>query len=149
MWPGWEQQSFTPKQVLEDAIKLKLVLAHRVIGPFLEAYSVFADELAKAGDAPVEQKTIVATSLALAKQRWLQRTLHTPESISKDYFVNVFQYAKNQKLIEAGPDLSARRRTFAEELHTAVRRVDDLRVIAGAMGQPVLIERAQRGDNRG
>ena len=149
MWPGWEQQTFTPQQVLEDAVKLKLVLAHRVIGPFLEAYSVFAEELAKAGDAPVEQKTIVATSLALAKQRWLQRTLHTPESISKDYFVNVFQYAKNQKLIEAGPDLSARRRTFAEELRTAVRRVDDLRVIAGAMGQPVLIERAQRGDNRG
>jgi len=149
MWPGWEQQTFTPQQVLEDAVKLKLVLAHRVIGPFLEAYSVFAEELAKAGDAPVEQKTIVATSLALAKQRWLQRTLHTPESISKDYFVNVFLYAKNQKLVEAGPDLAARRQAFAQELRTAVQRVDDLRLIAQDLGEPVLTERARLGEVNG
>ncbi len=149
MWPGWQDDTFTAEQVLRDTAKLKLVLAHRVIGPFLEAYSVLADELALAGDAPVEQKTLVATCLSLAKQRWLQRTLHTPESISKDYFVNAFQYAKNQKLVEAGPDLAARRQAFAAELRTAVQRVDDLRLIAQSLGEPVLIERAQVGGTNG
>ena len=149
MWPGWEGDTFTAEQVLADAHQLKLVLAHRVIGPFLEAYSVLADELELAGDAPVEQNTLVATSLSLARQRWLQRTLHTPESISKDYFVNAFQLAKNYKLVEAGPDLAARRQAFAEELRNAVRRVDDLREIAAEMGQPVLTERAQLGGGNG
>jgi glycerol-3-phosphate O-acyltransferase len=149
MWPGWEEDTFTPEQVLQDAKGLKLVLAHRVIGPFLEAYSVLADELAKAGDAPVEQKTLVATCLSLAKQRWLQKTLHTPESISKDYFVNAFSYAKNQKLVEAGPNLAARREAFALELRTAVQRVDDLRIIAQKLGEPVLTERAQVGGING
>ncbi len=143
MYPGWEEDSFTTESVMEEAGKLKLVLAHRVIGPFLEAYSVLADELALVGDLPVEKTSLVETCLSLARQRWLQRTLHTPESISKDYFLNAFQLAKNQGLVEAGePDLAARRQAFAAELRLAVRRVDDLRGIAQATGQPVLLERA-------
>jgi glycerol-3-phosphate O-acyltransferase len=145
MYPGWQDDRFTPEQVLAEARQMKLVLAHRVIGPFLEAYSVLADELAIAGDAPVEQKTLVATCLSLAKQRWLQKTLHSPESISKDYFVNAFNLAKNYKLVEAGPDLAARRQAFAEELRTMVRRVDDLRRIAQETGQPVLVVGGGRG----
>ena len=143
MYPGWEEDTFTTESVIEEAGKLKLVLAHRVIGPFLEAYSVLADELAAAGDQTVEQAALVETCLSLARQRWLQRTLHTPESISKDYFVNAFQLAKNQGLVNAEePDLAARRQAFAAELRLAVRRVDDLRGIAQATGQPLLIERA-------
>ncbi|HPE13210.1 MAG TPA: hypothetical protein PL091_11980, partial [Actinomycetota bacterium] len=51
--------------------------------------------------------------------------------------------AKNQGLVNAEePDLAARRQAFAAELRLAVRRVDDLRGIAQATGQPLLIERA-------
>ncbi len=150
MYPGWELNAFTPEQVLEEARKLELVLAHRVIGPFLEAYSVLADELAAAGDKTVEQKELVETSLSLARQRWLQRTLHTPESISKDYFVNAFQLAKNYGLVSSDePGLAQRRQEFAEELRLIVRRVDDLRRIAAELGQPVLTERALTGDTDG
>jgi len=143
MYPGWQQDQLTPEFVLEQARRMKLVLAHRVIGPFLEAYSVLADELAAAGDNPVEQQTLVATCLSLAKQRWLQKTLHSPESISKDYFVNAFNYAKNQKLTEAGQ--AQARETFAAELREMVRRIDDLRAIAQQAGQPVLIVEDGRG----
>jgi len=150
MYPGWEQDALTPQRVLEEARKLELVLAHRVIGPFLEAYSVLADQLAAAGDGAVEQKALVASSLSLARQRWLQKTLHTPESISKDYFVNAFQLAKNQNLITSdAPDLAGRRAQFAEELRGIVRRMDDLRRIAADLGQPVMIERASLGGTNG
>ena len=119
------------------------MLAHRVIGPFLEAYSVLADELAAAGDQTVEQAALVETCLSLARQRWLQRTLHTPESISKDYFVNAFQLAKNQ-----GP--GERRGTGPRRTPTGVRRRTAIggaasrrsAGIAQATGQPLLIERA-------
>jgi len=92
----------------------------------------------------------VASSLSLARQRWLQKTLHTPESISKDYFVNAFQLAKNQNLITSdAPDLAGRRAQFAEELRGIVRRMDDLRRIAADLGQPVMIERASLGGTNG
>ena len=150
MYPGWEENTFTPQRVLDEARKLELVLAHRVIGPFLEAYSVLADQLAESGTAAVEQKALVDASLSLARQRWLQKTLHTPESISKDYFVNAFQLAKNQGLVTSDePDLAGRRAAFAEELRHIVRRVDDLRRIAADLGQPVMIERANLGGDSG
>ncbi len=150
MYPGWEDDALTPQRALEEARKLELVLAHRVIGPFLEAYSVLADQLAAAGDAAVEQKALVESSLSLARQRWLQKTLHTPESISKDYFVNAFQLAKNQNLVTSdAPDLARRRADFAEELQGIVRRMDDLRRIAADLGQPVMIERASLGGTNG
>jgi glycerol-3-phosphate O-acyltransferase len=145
LYPGWQDDRFTPELVLEEAGRMTLVLAHRVIGPFLEAYSVLADELAAAGDEAVEQQALVATCLSLAKQRWLQKTLHSPESISKDYFVNAFNYAKNQKLIEGGPDLAERRQAFSAELQDMVRRVDDLRLIAQQAGQPVRVSGGERG----
>jgi glycerol-3-phosphate O-acyltransferase len=150
MYPGWENNTFTAEEVLEEARHLELVLAHRVIGPFLEAYTVLADELAAAGDGPVEQKDLVATSLSLARQRWLQKTLHTPESISKDYFVNAFQLAKNQGLVTSDePDLAGRRQAFADELHHIVRRVDDLRELAAAVGQSLVNTRPTTGADRG
>ena len=50
------------ESVIEEAGKLEAgALAHRVIGPFLEAYSVLADELAAAGDQTVEQAALVET----------------------------------------------------------------------------------------
>jgi glycerol-3-phosphate O-acyltransferase len=143
MYPGWEDDTFTTEEVLQAIGRQELVLAHRVIGPFLEAYSVLADELAAVGDQAVDKDEIVTTCLSLARQRWLQKTLHTPESISKDYFVNAYQLAKNQGLVEVGaPDLAARRLAFSEELQRAVRLVDELRMVARKHGQPILTERA-------
>ena len=58
--------------------------------------------------------------LGLAWQRWLQKTLHTPESISRDYFRNAFKLAENQHLIKTDEsDLAVRRQAFADELRTA------------------------------
>ncbi len=150
MYPGWEKDAFTPESVLEEAKKLELVLAHRVIGPFVEAYSVLADSLAQAGDDEVDKKELVQSSLSLARQRWLQKTLHTPESISKDYFVNAVQLASNYGLITSTePGLAQRRQDFADEFRLIVRRVDDLRRIAVELGQPIFTERAQTGESNG
>jgi len=142
--PGWEAESFSPADIRTQLGELRLHLAHRVVGPFLEAYSVLADELAALEPtAEVDEKDLVTRSLGLAQQRWLQKTLHTAESISKDYFKNAFELAKNQHLIAVDePDLQRRRELFAAELRAAVRRVDDIRRIAQKTGEPVLTERA-------
>jgi glycerol-3-phosphate O-acyltransferase len=157
--PGWEEGSFTPESVLGVLANLPLLLAHRVIGPFLEAYSILAEELASLDPAePVDEDALVARCLGIAQQRWLQKQLHTAESISRDYFRNALELARSEGLLE--PDstdaadtahaavtaptapLAARRQAFATELHEDVRRVDNLRRIAQSAGQPVLTERA-------
>lgn len=145
LYASWDEAPITASEALDQARQMPMVLAHRVLGPFLEAYKVLADVLADAGDGPVDQADLVETSLGLARQRWLQKTLHTPESISKDYFVNAVQLVKNQGLYEAGAGVGERRRRFADELGRAVQIVNDLRVIARDTGQPVMTERVDRG----
>ncbi len=160
--PGWEEGSYTPESVLGVLATLPLLLAHRVIGPFLEAYSILAEELASLDPAePVDEDALVARCLGIAQQRWLQKQLRTAESISRDYFRNALELARSEGLLEPdSPDaadsaeavdaaetaptapLAARRQAFATELREDVRRVDNLRRIAQSAGQPGLAERA-------
>ena len=144
VYPGWQDDTWTAAGVMAEFREVKLHLAHRVVGPFLEAYSVLADELEKYDPAvEVDESDLVERCLGLAQQHWLQKTLHTPESISRDYFRNAFKLAENQGLIKTDePDLAVRRAAFADELRDLVRRVDEIRLLALESGQPLMTERA-------
>jgi glycerol-3-phosphate O-acyltransferase len=143
--PRWRDHTFSPAEVLQEMAQMDMLVAHRVIGPFLEAYTVLFDELALLGDEPADSKELVARTLGVAQQRWLQRRLPTPESVSADYFRNAIQLADKLELLESGePGLGVRRRALSEELHEITRRLDALRRIAQAAGQPMLIERTPR-----
>lgn len=99
-------------------------MAHRALRPFLEAYVVVADALVQLGDQPYEEASFLAAALALGRQYALQRRLHRAESVSKTLFASAANLAKNRGLTTAAPDLAARRRAFAGELHGILRRVD-------------------------
>ena len=150
--PKWQEHTFSPAQVRAEMAGLPMLVAHRVIGPFLEAYTVLADELALLGAQAADDKELVKRSLGVAQQRWLQRRLPTPESVSADYFRNAIQLVEKLGLLTSTePGLAQRRRALAEELHQITRRLDTLRQIAQASGQPLLIERTPRpkGDSNG
>lgn len=150
--PHWQERTFSPAQVRAEMAGADMLVAHRVIGPFLEAYTVLADELARLGDEPADDKELVRRCLGVAQQRWLQRRLPTPESVSADYFRNAVQLADKFDLLgSTEPGLASRRAALAEELHQVTRRLDALRQIAQAAGQPMLIERTQhpRGGSHG
>ncbi len=143
--PGWQDHTYSPDQVLAEMADQDMLVAHRVIGPFLEAYSVLADELALLGRLPAESASLVQRSIGVAQQRWLQRQLTTPESVSADYFRNAIQLADKMGLMASDdPDLEQERRAFADELHEITRRLDALRAIAQAAGQPLMTERSPR-----
>ena len=145
IYPEWEGESFTAGDVLQRMGSLQLILAHRVIGPILEAYRVLAEELALLGDQPADESALVERSLKVAHQRWLQKMLPTAESISRDYFRNAAKVAAKLGLFDAETeDLAQQREAFAAELRETVRQLDQLRGIAQSVGQPVLAQRATR-----
>jgi glycerol-3-phosphate O-acyltransferase len=136
--PGWETERLTPAELAAGLRDSQLLLGHRVVGPFLEAYQVVADRLAaREPAAPVDRDDLVAESLGYARQRWLQQRLHSPESISKDLMTNAVRLAGNRGLLGPGDDgLRDKRAEFAAELADAVRCVGVIREIALAnLGQ--------------
>ena len=103
-----------------------------MVGPFLDAYLVVADRLAtREPAAPVDQEALIAEALGVARQRWLQQHLHSPESISKDLMSGAVKLADNRGLLGTGGDeLRVARRRFADELADAVAAVAEVRRLA-------------------
>ncbi len=129
--PDWDLDVFTSADLIASLRGRKLLLAHRVIGPFLEAYAVVAARLAtREPAAPVDQESLLLESLGVARQMWLQLELHSPESISKDLMSGAVQLAGNRGLLgPGGEELRAQRRAFADELAEVARAVGVVRSV--------------------
>jgi glycerol-3-phosphate O-acyltransferase len=109
------------------------VHAHRVLRPFLEAYSVVADALARcAPDEAITEAKLLVECQALGNQYRLQRRIQSAESVSRVLFRTGLRLADNRDLLTPGADLAARRRRFAEALRDAVRRVDAIDALAAS-----------------
>ncbi len=130
MRPGWQDEDLDSSQLLSLMEQGNLQLAHRVLGPFVEAYGVAADRLAmRTPGEPIDEKDFLQECIKSAQQRWRQRDLHSPESISKDLFSGCLQLAANRGLLE--PDVTQEQRSaFAAEIADVVRRVGLVRAIA-------------------
>ncbi len=119
-----------PAALAELVVRVKPLSAHRILRPFLEAYRVVGDALARRdAAAPVEEEPFLRECLALGRQYVLQRRMRQ-ESISKVVFASALQLARNRGLCDpATPDLPARRRAFAHELREALRRVEGVQAL--------------------
>lgn len=135
--PDWQEGVGTLDDVTEALTDSRVLIAHRVIGPFLEAYAVVADRLAdREPAAPVDPDALISECLGVATQRMLQQRLHSPESISKDVMNGALKLAGNRGLLGPGGDeLRKERLAFAAELQDAVRAVGVIRDVAlGGLG---------------
>jgi glycerol-3-phosphate O-acyltransferase len=106
--------------------KSRLMVSPLVLRPYLDAYRVVAHVLAGLEDDAAEEAEVSRTALRIGHQWALQRTLANEESVSGEMFTTALKLAAHRDLIAAGPDLSARRRQFAEEIEefaAAIRRV--------------------------
>jgi len=132
--PTWEDDLGNPEHVQNVLARVRPYFAHRVFQPFLESYEVVADHLL---DVPVaedfDEKSFVSECLALAQQRRLRQQIASSESISSELFGTALQLARNRTLIETDdPSVLERRRAFAAEIRTLVRRVREIRAMAHA-----------------
>jgi glycerol-3-phosphate O-acyltransferase len=137
--PEWEQRPTEPESARAMLGAAPVHLAHRVLRPFLEAYLVVADVLADRdpGEEP-DRAALVRACIGLGRQRQLQRSLHSPESVSKELFDSALRLAANRDLVAAGDEgLRERRRAFAEEVRAEVRRVEAVAGLAVRGLEPV------------
>ncbi len=111
------------RRLLLDA---PLLVAHRVLRSFLEAYFVVADCLAdEPFDSKLDRKAFTERCVAVGRQYVLQQKLRNPECVSREIFANALSLAANRQLLGPGDaTLALRRQEFKAELAQAVRAVD-------------------------
>ncbi len=105
--------------------------AHRVLRPFLEAYRVVADGLARLdGEVVVDEAKFLSRCLAIGKQYRLQRRITRDESVSKELFSTALKLARNRGVVDGDGDLGEKRKAFAAEIRAAVKRVEAVNALA-------------------
>ena len=109
-----------------------LLLAHLVLRPFLDAYHIVADRLAAYEDESFDEEAFLAECLRVGKQWELQRRIANAESRSMELFKTALRLARHRELVDGSddPDIARRRREFADEIATAIRRVNTIAELA-------------------
>ncbi len=132
--PGWAA-------ILEaggDAIlrtlfpRMRPLLAHATLLPFVEAYSVVFDLLVRMDETeiPVEEECI-ARALKAGKQAYLQRRITSEASIGKLLFQNGYKLAENFNLTQAGnEEVLERRISLLKDFKELSRMLERIRLMA-------------------
>ncbi|BBX61164.1 putative acyltransferase plsB1 [Mycobacterium saskatchewanense] len=117
------------RRLLEEA---DLLLAHLVLRPFLDAYHIVADRLAAYEDESFDEDGFLAECLQVGKQWELQHRIANAESRSMELFKTALRLARHRELVDGFGDagMATRRREFADEIATAIRRVNTIAELA-------------------
>jgi glycerol-3-phosphate O-acyltransferase len=128
----WESLASDPGRIRDKLASSDLFLAHRVVGPYCQAYVVVADRLAARDPAlPINEKEFTRECLGAARQYRAQQRIWSSEALSKELFQNGLTLAANRGLLDPdGEELAERRRAFAEEMRVLLRRVRTIRDLA-------------------
>jgi glycerol-3-phosphate O-acyltransferase len=137
--PDWENKAEDPTAIAAGLAELPLLLGHRILGSFLEAYMVVADRLTAHPAGPVDEGPFLEECIGVGRQYRLQQRIHSGESISKELFKNALSLAAGRGLLadpgtdpDAAADIARKREAFAAELREVVDHLDSLRRLAGA-----------------
>jgi len=151
--PDWEEKVRSGGNECEALLlSIKPFNSHRVLRPFLEAYRVVGDQLARlpAGET-LDEARFVSGCISLGKQYLLQKRVTRAESVSKVLFQNTLRLAANRRLLEEGQgeELVARRKAFSQEIRRAIRRVDAVGVLAAGRRTGLLGRASNEGPAAG
>jgi glycerol-3-phosphate O-acyltransferase len=131
--PNWprriEQGNQEIMKILADMYPL---VAHSSLLPFVEAYSLVFDLLARQdAGAGLTQEECVASALKEGKQAYLQRRITSEASIGKILFQNGYKLARNRGLTQGGGEGTAEQRIrLLRDFKELSRRLERIRLIA-------------------
>jgi len=129
-WEGRPEQG--GREVLSLLSDMHPLVAHASLLPFIEAYSVVFDLLARLDPSEaLDEADCVSKALKEGKQLYLQRRITSEASIGKILFSNGFKLAQNLGLTEAGgADLAEQRTDLLRDFKELSRRLDRIRLMA-------------------
>jgi glycerol-3-phosphate O-acyltransferase len=133
--PSW-QERLAGGPVEADVLlaTMRPLVSQVVVRPFVEAYRIVADVLAEdillGRDGLADSGEVIRRALGLGQQYVAQRRLRSAEAVSALLFQTALQLADNKGLLEAGPDVPARRAAFLGELRDLLRRLDQVEDLA-------------------
>jgi glycerol-3-phosphate O-acyltransferase len=115
--------------------RMRPLVSHLLVRPFVEAYRLVADVLvhdAPADDTPASayDAEVIKRALGLGRQYVAQRRLRSSESVSVLLFQTALQLMRNRGLLEAGSDVAERRAVFLAELRDLLKRLDRIEDLA-------------------
>ena len=107
---------------------------------FLESYRIVADHLERLPPGvEFDKARFLSECAGLGKQYHLQRRIRSTASISTVLFKTALQIAENREILDSQEtDLATWRHAFAEEVRTAIRRVDAIDAIAASRRAGIL-----------
>ncbi|MEO1078700.1 MAG: glycerol-3-phosphate 1-O-acyltransferase [Pseudomonadota bacterium] len=134
--PAWEAALADASAAASLFQRLQPRVAHSVLLPFVEAYRVVADVLARQPDAEaLEEKDCVQQALSYGRQAYLQRRISSQASIGRLFFSNAYSLFDNFGLTAAVPSEDAaaqgeRRLEMAQTFRDLQRRLERVRAAA-------------------
>jgi glycerol-3-phosphate O-acyltransferase len=131
--PRWEDRLLAGQhETLLMLSGMQPLLAHATLLPFVEAYSVVFDLLARLGATDsLQEDECVARALKAGKQAYLQRRITSEASIGKLLFQNGYKLAQNLELTAGGPDdVRARRIQLLRDFKELSRKLERIRLMA-------------------
>jgi len=143
--PRWrERLSGDAAQVQRLARRLQPFIAHATLLPYVEAYSIVVEQLARlAPGESVDARRCVERALKEGRQAYLLHRVSSEASIGKMLFENGLKLAVQQGLAGDGAaDASAGRVALLQELRALARRMDRMRLEALARAEEVMATEA-------
>ena len=131
--PSWEERLQTGQQETLMMLKeMQPLLAHAALLPFVEAYSVVFDLLARLDASEgMQEEECVTRALKVGKQAYLQRRITSEASIGKLLFQNGYKLGSNLELTNGGTeDVSERRIQLLRDFKELSRRLERIRLMA-------------------
>ena len=131
--PHWEDRLVAGQhETLSMLTGMRPLLAHATLLPFVEAYSVVFDLLARLGENDsLQEDECVSQALKAGKQAYLQRRITSEASIGKLLFQNGYKLAENLELTSGGPDgLGQRRIQLLRDFKELSRKLERIRLMA-------------------
>jgi glycerol-3-phosphate O-acyltransferase len=130
---GWEEAVVAGRDGIERLIRrFRPFSSHRVLRPFIESYALVGDMLEQLDpEQDFDEAPFVDRCMRVGRQYHLQRRIHSAASISQVLFKTALKLADNRGLLSREvPDLPGRRKAFADEIRSALRRIETVDALA-------------------
>jgi glycerol-3-phosphate O-acyltransferase len=134
--PVWDRRLASGDRGIAQLLRrCQPVVGHAILLPFAEAYSVVAEQLARArpGDA-VDEQVLAGAALVEGRQAYLLRRISSEAAIGKLLFVNGLSLMRHMGLAEeANPVNLAARRALLMELRGLANVMETMRLSTVAL----------------